>query len=321
MKTKQQSKHIQQTAAPADYDSAWKDVIEGLFEPFLEFFFPQIHRDIDFNKGYEFLSKELRHIFPDGNMGKRYADELVKVHLKDGSVKCIAIFVHIEVQGKKEKFFPERTYVYNYRIYDNKREGITEVISLVILTDEDPNYRPDEYRVSRWGFELLMKYPLVKIIDYQLDEEKKMLLVTSENPMALVVKAQLKSYEAKKADAQSKFNIKFELVRQCYRHGYTRKQVDSLLKFTDWIIRLPGKYKKQLKYEVEKLEEENKMPYVTSWERLAREEGIKTGIKTGMKTGKIETAKKLISKGIDLNIIAESTGLSIEEITTLALRG
>ena len=38
-----------------DQDSAWKDVIEGLFEPFTEFFFPPIHKDIDFSKGIEIL--------------------------------------------------------------------------------------------------------------------------------------------------------------------------------------------------------------------------------------------------------------------------
>ena len=32
------------------YDSAWKDVIEELFEPFMEFFFPYAHRMIDFSK-------------------------------------------------------------------------------------------------------------------------------------------------------------------------------------------------------------------------------------------------------------------------------
>ena len=36
-----------------DYDSAWKDVIEELFEPFMEFFFPEAHRDIDFSKGFD----------------------------------------------------------------------------------------------------------------------------------------------------------------------------------------------------------------------------------------------------------------------------
>jgi hypothetical protein len=62
-----------------DLDSAWKDVIDGLFEPFTEFFFPQIHRDIDFSKGIEILDSKSTGISPYGNVGKRYADELVKV--------------------------------------------------------------------------------------------------------------------------------------------------------------------------------------------------------------------------------------------------
>jgi hypothetical protein len=36
-----------------------------------------------------------------------------------------------------------------------------------VLTDENENYRPDEYRISRWGFDLRMKFPLVKLIDYK----------------------------------------------------------------------------------------------------------------------------------------------------------
>jgi predicted transposase/invertase (TIGR01784 family) len=313
MKTIKQNTQVKEKTAASEYDSAWKDVIEELFEPFLGFFFPNIHQDIDFAKGYEFLSRELRNIFPDGNVGKRYADELVKVHLKDGSVKCIAIFIHIEVQGKKEQFFPERTYVYNYRIYDNKREGITEVISLVVLTDEDPNYRPDEYCVSRWGFELRMKYPLVKLIDYQLDEEKRKQLQTSSNPMAMVVKAQLKSYKAKKSDPLNRYNVKFELIRECYRQGYPREKLRILLKFMDWIIRLPKEYQKKINDAVTKLEEENKMTYVSSWEREAREQGRRETYK--------EVAKKLIKRGIDLKIIAETTGLSLEEVKNMALKG
>lgn len=85
------------------YDSAWKEVIENLFEDFLQFFFPDIFADIDFSKGYEFLNKELSSIVKDNKIGKRFADELVKVFLKDGSEKWLLI--HIEVQGYKEKNF------------------------------------------------------------------------------------------------------------------------------------------------------------------------------------------------------------------------
>ena len=79
------------------YDSAWKEVIENLFEDFLAFFFPEIFEDIDFSKGYAFLNKELASIVKDNKIGKRFADELVKVFLKDGSEKWLLI--HIEVQG------------------------------------------------------------------------------------------------------------------------------------------------------------------------------------------------------------------------------
>ncbi len=42
--------------------------------------------------------------------------------------------------------FPERMYIYNYRIFDKFRK---EVVSLVLLTDDNPNFRPREYQRSR----------------------------------------------------------------------------------------------------------------------------------------------------------------------------
>ena len=90
MNVKDQNSNHQTGKTKTDFDSAWKEVIEKLFESFTEFFFPEIHRDIDFSKGIEFLDSELREITPYGNVGKRYADELVKVHLKDG--ECILFF-------------------------------------------------------------------------------------------------------------------------------------------------------------------------------------------------------------------------------------
>ncbi len=152
------------------YDSAWKDVIEENLEPFLEFFYPDIHKDIDFSKKPEFLNNELRAIKPYGNVGRRYADELVKVYLKNGDVACICVFIHIEVQGTKVErgLFEERIYVYNYRIFDKHIEKGTKVISLAILTDEDEDYRPDEYLVKHLKFEPRMQIPVVKTIDYKI---------------------------------------------------------------------------------------------------------------------------------------------------------
>ncbi|MCP5102670.1 MAG: hypothetical protein GY950_04790, partial [bacterium] len=299
-----------------DQDSAWKDVIEGLFEPFTEFFFLPIYEDIDFSKGIEILDTKSTGITPYGNVGKRYADQLVKVYLKDGTRACICVFIHVEVQGYKEKpgVFPERTYVYNYRTYDKNIDKGIKVVSIAILTDDDENYRPDEYLVRQWGFELRMKIPIVKIIDYKTKKELREKLETSDNPMAMVVKAQLKSREIKKAGDNKKSTVKWELIRECYAKGYTKKEIRVLIKFIDWLILLPDDLKKQLNTKISKLEEDYKMPYVTSWERDAREEGVKRG----EKIGKLEAAREFLRNGVDIDIVVKSTGFSREEIVKLA---
>jgi hypothetical protein len=300
-------------AKRSKYDSAWKEVIEKLFKDFLEFFFPEIHNAIDFTKKIEFLDKEMRPIAPYSNSGDRVSDVLVKVHLKDGTYRYICIFIHIEVQGQVRVNFMERMYIYNYRTFDKRIEAGVPVISTAILTDTDERYRPNEYCVSFCGFELRMKIPIVKIIDYKLKEEFRKKLETSINPMAMVVKAQLKSFEVKKADEDTKFEVTKELIRQCYKHGYSRDDINVLAKFIEWVIRLSKAFEKRLKEEIKKIEEEFKMPYLASWERSARKEG-KT---EGANEEKTKTAKRMLDDNLSIEMISKYTGLSAKEIEKL----
>ena len=311
----------QKSAKKTDYDSPLKDIIENHIEHFLELLFPEIHRDIDFSRGCEFLSKELRKITPDSKVGKRYADVLVKVYLKNGSKKYICIFIHIEVQRTRDPHLMLRIFVYYYRIFDKFRGKGSEVISLVVLIDEDENYRPDEYSFKQWGFEHRLKVPMVKIIDFENKKELRERLEKTKNPMAILVKALLKSFEAQKADNEKKYNIKFDLIRQCYTLGYSKDKTRSFFNFVDYLIHLPEYLEKRLTEEIIKIEEENKMPYVASWERIAKKEGERIGEKRGEKRGeikgKLETARELVRNGVDINIIARATGFSPEEIEKL----
>src|SRR3990172_509418 len=84
-------------------DSAWKDILDTHFEAFIEFFFPEIHRDIDWSRGYETLDKELDVILRGSRRRKRLADKLVKVHLR--SDPQAAIHLHVEVQKRPEADF------------------------------------------------------------------------------------------------------------------------------------------------------------------------------------------------------------------------
>ena len=72
-------------AAPDEYDSPWKEAIEGAFPEFMEFFFPDIAAQIDWRRGYQFLEQGLRQIVRDADTGKRHVDKLAKVHRLDGA--------------------------------------------------------------------------------------------------------------------------------------------------------------------------------------------------------------------------------------------
>jgi len=59
------------------------------------------------------------------------------------------------------------------------------------------------------------------------------------------------------------------------------------------------------------------MPYVPTWERRAKEEGVVLGMEKGANNRNIEIARRMLKKGISLDIISEITGLSRPEIQSL----
>src|SRR5262245_54266722 len=106
----------------------------------MAFFFPTAYREIDWSRGYEFLDKELQQIVRDAERGPRVVDKLIKVWRRDGSEEWLLI--HLEVQSQYETDFGERMFVYHFRIFDryNRR-----VVSLAILGDDRPRWRPDRF--------------------------------------------------------------------------------------------------------------------------------------------------------------------------------
>ena len=143
--------------------------------------------------------------------------------------------------------------------------------------------------------------------------------------MSLAVRVQLKSFEAKKGDDKKKYDIKRELIRQYYSHGYDGKYIRSLFYFIDLIFRLPESFDKKLSEEIIQLEEEYKMQHVTSWERIAKKEGkregkregIEEGIEEGMEKKAKETAKKMLEDGLPIETILKYTGLTEKEVKEL----
>ena len=180
------------------------------------FFFPAIDNDIDWTQGYQFLDKELQQVVRESEIGRHTVDKLVKVTLKEG--KDVWLIIHIEVQSQVDATFARRTFVANYRLFDRHHK---EIISLGVLADEDTNWRPASYGYGRWGSEMSLRFPTVKLLDYAKKWEE---LEQNPNPFAVVTMAHLKTKETHN-DRLKRKEWKFRLTRMLYDRGYERQDI------------------------------------------------------------------------------------------------
>ncbi len=228
--------NIKQSNLPDDYDSPWKEALEIYFKDFMKFFFPWISDEIDWTRGYKFRDKEFQQIVRDAELGRRYADKLVSVWSTQGDE--IKVMIHIEIQADRDISFPERMYVYNYRIYDKYRKPVT---SLAILADESTTWKPSGFTYTQWGCKIDFQFPIVKLKELGKDMDA---LLADLNPFAIITAAHLLT-QVSKHDVQSRYDWKWKLTHMLYEKNYTRKQILNIYRFIDWLMVLPESLSKK----------------------------------------------------------------------------
>ncbi|KXB09228.1 hypothetical protein AKJ60_00675 [candidate division MSBL1 archaeon SCGC-AAA385M11] len=292
-----------------EYDNPWKMILRKYLPSFMHFFFPCIGEGIDWHRAYEFLDKELGRIRPSSDIGDRYADLLIRLYKTSGQE--IWFLVHIEIQAQPQSGFGKRMFVYNYRIFDLYDH---EVVSLAVLADTDPNWRPHCFRYGDFGSLTSLEFPVVKVLDYGKEWSR---LEQSNNPFAVVVMAHLKAMETGQGqDIQERYRWKLDLILRLYRAGFSRDEVIDLFTFIDWVLRLPAELEDTLWSRLQAEEEERNMPYVTSVERI----GIEKGRQEGRQEGIQEFVCRLLKKKYALageDISALVSGLSPEQLEAL----
>jgi hypothetical protein len=287
----------------ADYDSPWKDILRSYFPQAIHFFFPNTAALVDWSKPYEFLDKEFQQISRDGELGRRFADQLVKVWLKDGD--SLWLLLHVEVQSQYDPDFAERMFTYSLRIFDRFR---MVPVSLAILCDNSDSWRPHEYGIDHIDTKLHFDFGMVKLIDFR---EQWADLEISQNPFATVVMAHLKALESRPDSFQRKTS-KLNLIRALYDKGFQRQDIINLYRFIDWAMILSEDLELQCWSELTAFEEERKVTYVTTGERI------------GFERGKSEEALSLVFRqlsrrvgSISPNAQAQIQSLSLPQIEAL----
>jgi hypothetical protein len=153
-------------------------MIEEVIEDLLLFVDPEIGKELDLSRGFEFLDKELAEVFPDGEKAAntRVVDKLVKIFLRDGEERWMLL--HLEVQGSTDKEFARRMFEYYIRLFSKHGRPVA---AIAIFTGRGGKV-PATYEDRCLWMRALYEYKLLNIEDYP-DETLK----ASSNPFAAVL--------------------------------------------------------------------------------------------------------------------------------------
>jgi hypothetical protein len=169
--------------------------------------------------------------------------------------------------------------IYNYRAFDLYQKP---VISLAILGDERVNWRPDSYNYTIAGCEVSLKFPTVKLLDY---EENWSELEASSNPFAIIVMAHLKT-KATTGKLPQREQWKWKLIRGLYEKEFEREQIIKLFEIIDNMMTLSPELQSSLESKIKQFEEERTMPLMSNMELR--------GIERGKEIGALEKARNYI---------------------------
>jgi hypothetical protein len=183
--------------------------------------------------------------------------------------------------GSRRRHFEKRVFVCNCRLFGQFQ---LPVASLVILADGEKTWRPSGYGYEVFGSRHEVSFLTVKLIDFA--DEIDALLV-HENPFGLITAAHLLTRRTRK-DQEARYAAKLKLIRILYSRGWDRQRIIGLFVIIDWMMRLPKDLANRMRQDVAAIEESMRMPYVTSFERLAREEGVKEGRLEGLEEGQLK---------------------------------
>lgn len=289
-----------------EHDAIWKDAFRLFLPHFLQMFHPQLFAELDSTRETRFLEQELRQIQKRSAVGRRSVDILAEIPLSSGGQMWLLL--HIEVQSRKDPELPHRMWVYHYRTYDLHRRP---VVSMVLLADNVKQWKPQLYESRYFGCNLSLEYPTFKLQELwpRLEE-----LEGSSNPFALIVASHLKAQQTHPG-SRTRLHGKVGLVRRMYQLGMARDEIDGLFFVIDAIMELDPELDREFEQALTQMEESMELETAkrNRFVIRAREEGRDEG----RDEARGEVARRMLSLGLDLQLIQQSTGLTKEDIEKL----
>ncbi|GGH20676.1 hypothetical protein FAZ19_09630 [Sphingobacterium alkalisoli] len=300
-------------------DELLKGVFEENFPDFLQFMYPNSADLFDLSRGFTFMDKELLEVIPqrEQKKGKRIADLLVKVYLKDGTEKWI--LVNIEIEGGSSKEFPFRFFQYHYRILDRYE---VPVESIAVFTGDHRQHRPSLYRHDGIRTSIEFRYLSYHIFDNSEEE-----LLKTDNIFGYIVlacqKALLEGRVAEEELAEHRSTIARALIGS---KKYDKDRIISFLGFLKNFLFIEDKQINRIfdSYIYQVTGGTIDMGVIEILKKQERQAGIKQGIEKERARAeaeklaeKLDSALEFKKMGVAIADIAKALGLTVEQVNAL----
>jgi len=117
----------------------------------------------------------------------------------------------------------------------------------------------------------------------------------ARNPFAAIVMAQLQAQATSKSGPQ-RLVSKTRIIQLLYQYRYSKQDVLALFRIIDWMMALPAELEPAFEQAIITIEQEHKMAFVTSIERLGEKRGWEKGRKEGWQEGRNEGQITLLQR-------------------------
>ena len=246
---------------------------------------------IDRSRKVRFLDKELREMMGASPRPRQHVDVLAEVPVKDPDLDWVPF--HVEVQRSRVSRFAHRMLFYHAALVRRFRRP---VMSLAILADPDPKWRPTELTRGIGGISTRFEFPICKLLDFT-DAE----LESDPNPVNLVILAE-RVLRRHREDPVARREEKLALFRRMAAvlesKRYSQEQRLVLTRVLDWSIPLPESEERVFLEQLRQMEGDVPMTYLTTFERHARREGLEAGRKEGLEKGRDQGLRRGRQEGL-----------------------
>ena len=186
-------------------DALLKGAFEEIFEFLLRFFYADADNVFDLARGFQFLDKELKEVFPELGRrgGTRHVDMLVKVFRRSGEEEYILL--HVEIEGGRSRNMGKRMLDYWTRL--NVRYSV-DVAAIAVFIGNPTQPRPSSFHKEVLSTSITYRYRTYHIFDHTVSE-----LLAMDNPFATLMAALQSDWLSRRESDEERNGRRMQLAR------------------------------------------------------------------------------------------------------------